>query len=81
MFTALVSFRRFSVIQTIKVNTIYLKERSEADLVDSINTLTFKESCMVPFYGWGSPASRLQRHHEETVYFLLLSSQEFLVLI
>ena len=57
------------MIQTIKVNTIYLKERNVADLVDSINTLTFKESCMVPFYGWGSPASRLQRLHEETVYF------------
>ena len=36
---------------------------------------------MAPFYGWGSIASRLQSHIEEAVYFLLLSSQKFLVLI
>ena len=33
------------------------------------------------FYGWDLPASRLQSHHEEAVYFLPLSSQKFLVLI
>ena len=31
--------------------------------------------------GWGSTASRLQSHYEETLYFLPLSSQKFLVLI
>ena len=31
--------------------------------------------------GSGSTASRLQSHYEETVYFLPLSSQKFLVLI
>ena len=36
---------------------------------------------MVPFYGWGSTVSRLHRHYEEAVYFLPLSSQNFLVLI
>ena len=35
---------------------------------------------MVPFYGWGSTASRLYSHFEEAVYFLPLSSQKFLVL-
>ena len=34
-----------------------------------------------PFYGWGSTASRVQNHNEETVYFLPLSPQEFMVLI
>ena len=33
------------------------------------------------FYGWGSTASRLQNHFKERVYFLLVSPQEFLVLI
>ena len=36
---------------------------------------------MAPFYGWGWTASRLQNHYEKAVYFLLLSSQKFLVLI
>ena len=36
---------------------------------------------MTPFYGWGSTASRLQSHFEETVYFLQPSSQKVLVLI
>ena len=36
---------------------------------------------MALFYGWGSTVSRLQSHYEETVYFLPLSSQKFLVLI
>ena len=36
---------------------------------------------MVPFYGWASTASRQQSQYEETVYFLPLSSQRFLVLI
>ena len=36
---------------------------------------------IVPFYGWGSTVSRLQSHYEETVYFLPLGPQEFLVLI
>ena len=36
---------------------------------------------MVPFYGWASTASRLQSQYEETVYFLPISSQKFLVLI
>ena len=34
---------------------------------------------MVPFYGWGSTASRRLKPLEEAVYFLPLSSQEFLV--
>ena len=40
-----------------------------------------KKNFMVPFYGWGSTASRLQSHIEEAVYFLPLSSLKFLVLI
>ena len=36
---------------------------------------------MAPFYRWGSTASRLQSHYEETVYFLPPSSQKFLVFI
>ena len=36
---------------------------------------------MTAFYGRGSTASRLQSHNEEAVYFLLLISQKFLVLI
>ena len=32
-------------------------------------------------YGWGSTVSRLQCHYEETVYSVLVSPQEFLVLI
>ena len=30
------------------------------------------------FYRWGSTVSRLRSHHEERVYFLTFSSQEFL---
>ena len=40
-----------------------------------------KSSFMIPFYGWGSSASRLKSHYEQTVYFLPLSAQTFLVLI
>ena len=40
-----------------------------------------KKNFVVPFYGWDSTFSRLQSHYEETVYFLQLSPQEFLVLI
>ena len=36
---------------------------------------------MAPFYGWGLTNSSLHSHYEEIVYFLPLSSQEFLVLI
>ena len=36
---------------------------------------------LAPFYGWGSTVSRLQSHFKETVYLLLLSSQDFLILI
>ena len=36
---------------------------------------------MAPFYGWGSTVSRLQSHYKETVYFLPLGPQEYLVLI
>ena len=36
---------------------------------------------MAPFYGWGLTFSRLQSHYEETVYFLTLCPQEYLVLI
>ena len=43
--------------------------------------ITFKKNFMDPFYGWGSNVSRLQNHYEETVYFLPISSQQFLVLI
>ena len=34
---------------------------------------------MVPFYGLCSAFSKLQIHYEETVYFLFLSSQKFVV--
>ena len=43
--------------------------------------LSFFLNFVVPFYGWGSTASRLQSHDEEVVFFLPLSSQKFLVLI
>ena len=36
---------------------------------------------MAPFYGWCSTASRLQSHYKEAVYFIPLSSEEFLVLL
>ena len=36
---------------------------------------------MVPFHGWGSIASRMQSHYEETVYFLPLSPNKFMILI
>ena len=36
---------------------------------------------MSPSYGWDSAVPRLKCHYEETVYFLLLSYQEVLVLI
>ena len=36
---------------------------------------------MAPIYGSGSTISRLQNHYKETVYFLLLSPREVLVLI
>ena len=36
---------------------------------------------VVTFYGWGSTASRLQSHFEETLYFLPFSSQDLLVLV
>ena len=41
----------------------------------------FFKNFMAPFYEWGSNVSRLQSHCEETIYFLPLSLQEFLVLI
>lgn len=36
---------------------------------------------MAPFNGWGQIVSRLKSHYKETVYFLLVSLQELLVLI
>ena len=41
---------------------------------------TLKQNCTAPFYGWGSTVSRLQSHHEETIYFFPLGPQDFLVL-
>ena len=41
----------------------------------------YKKNFMDLFHGSGSTASSLQSHYEETVYFLPLSSQKFLVLI
>ena len=43
--------------------------------------LTFQDFFMAYFYGLSSTASRLQSHYEEKFHFLLLSPQEFLVLI
>ena len=44
--------------------------------------ILFLKITLLPlFYGWGSAASRIWSHYEETVYFLPLSSQKFLVLI
>ena len=51
-------------------------ENAEA-MISNLQSFTF----MAPFYGWGSTSSRQQSHYEETVYFLSLSSQKFLVLI
>ena len=36
---------------------------------------------MAPFHGWNSNVSKLQSHHEETIYFSSLSPHNFLVLI
>ena len=36
---------------------------------------------MVPFYEWGSTTARLQSNYEDTVHFLPVSSQKFLLLI
>ena len=36
---------------------------------------------MASFYGWDPTASRLDSHYKEAVYFIPLSSEEFLVLI
>ena len=47
----------------------------------NIGWRTLKENLIAPFYGWDSTASRLGSHFEKAVYFLLLSFQEFLVLI
>ena len=51
-------------------------ENAEA-MISNLQSFTF----MAPFYGWGSTSSRQQSRYEETVYFLPLSSQKFLVLI
>ena len=40
----------------------------------------FIKNFMTPFYGWGSTALRLRSHYKETVYFLALSPQQFLIL-
>ena len=37
----------------------------------------FLKNFIAPFCGWGSTASRLQRHYEETVYFLPLVPRNF----
>ena len=36
---------------------------------------------MVPFYEWGSTASSLKGHYEETFYLLAPCPQKFLILI
>ena len=41
----------------------------------------FLKNFMALFHGWGSTVSRLEHHYKETVYFLSLSPEEFLVLI
>ena len=40
-----------------------------------------KKTVMAPFYGLGSTVLRPQSPYEETVYFLALSPQGFLLLI
>ena len=40
-----------------------------------------RKNFMTPFSEWGSSVSRLQSQYEEAVFFLPLSSQQFLVLI
>ena len=47
----------------------------------TILVLISKKKLYGPFLWIGSTVSRLQSHYEETVYFLPLSPQEFLVLI
>ena len=39
------------------------------------------KNIMARFFEWGSTASRLQSHYEETVYFLTLTPEKFQVLI
>ena len=43
--------------------------------------LLLKKNFTVTFYGWGSTVSKLHSHYEETVHFLPLGHQGFLVLI
>ena len=43
--------------------------------------IAVRENFMSPFHKWGSTASRLQIHYEETVCFLPISLQVFFVLI
>ena len=38
-----------------------------------------KNNFMAPIYEWGSIASRLQSHYEDTVYFLSLKFTKFLI--
>ena len=43
--------------------------------------LKLKKTFIVPYYGWGLTVSRLQGQNKKTVYFLPLTSPEFVVLI
>ena len=43
--------------------------------------LLLKKNFGTPFYGWDSTVSRLHSHYKETVHFLPLGLQGFLVLI
>ena len=69
---------------TIKL-TLYLEKRKAKNdthiHAHKKNIQIKKKNFMVPFYGWGSTAPRLQFHFEEAVYFLPLSSLKFLVII
>ena len=53
-------------------------------IVYSLKTIVlfcFKKNFMAPLYDWGRSASMILSHYEETIYFLPLSHQEFLILI
>ena len=58
---------------------IYQSQSKHSRLV--LQNIFFKKNFMAPFYGRDSNVSRIQSHYEETVHFLPLGPQGYLVLI
>ena len=66
-------------IRNILLNNIGRKH--SWNMAGLCNITKEKKTLWPVFYGWGSAVSRLQSHYCETVYFLPLRPQEFLVFI